>query len=467
MSRRSRGWTLLGLLVPWAGCVNDVGDDAAGDCRQTTHTCAPGFACRATPAGSYACVLGRDAKIDGVEPDSTPVDARAPEPDAALAPDRGETAGGGRISPHDALPPLPDGRPPFPDLMLPVFDAGSAGDAPTPDAQPEPPPAPDAALEPPPSGDCPEADPVCAPAPAPLCEGQPCVWQPPLGERAAPAARLTAVGIPTSARCAAAIGCRLEGFTNGTGLAGLVPLAIPDARPPAGDCEISDLGRLVQPDAAGEIQWLTLAVLAGLVPGDASGATGPLALPVYGGLPRAGGDFDIDPATLDAAGAPAYGFPDVRLAANGRVTSGPGRFHLPLGELILDFPISGAHVSGFVEPGPNDAGFQMGQALIGGYMTTADMTSMLLAAQERCAAPDSPAFCATLSGLLPPGSCTAQDCEAGVGLIASFVGGLDARLDDDGGTQPCNPNVVNGGCNAVGVCLQVTFSPATIAGVAR
>jgi hypothetical protein len=322
-------------------------------------------------------------------------------------------------------------------------------------------------LPPPPEG-CVDGDAVCAGPPSQTpCDTEPCTWAAP-GDFG-PAARVNWINVPASPQCAIDVGCRLYGASKGTALAGLLPLLNPDAPPadPAA-CGDSGLGSFVQPDETGEIQLKLLSRLVGADDGEAFGATGDIDLQLYtGDSGAAEGEWLIDPASFAADGTtPLIHFPGATIGANGALRTPSSRFALtlPIQGLPISLALEASQVAGYVGIGANGVGYKFTDGLIGGYLTQDSIVGLLSGLQGACAAPEPPSFCSTLNSILPPGSCTPEDCQAGIDLISSFLGGFDSKVDDAGAPGDCNPQT--GDCNAIGVCLQVEMEGVNITGVA-
>jgi len=322
------------------------------------------------------------------------------------------------------------------------------------------------ALPPPPEG-CMEGDAVCAGPPNQTpCDAEPCTWTAP--GAFGPAARVNWINIPASPECAVEAGCRLYGASKGTALAGLLPLLNPDA-PPAdpASCGDSGLATFVQPDETGDIQLKLLSRLVGADDGEAFGATGEIDLQLYTGeAGAADGEWLIDPVSFGPDGTtPLIHFLGATIGSNGALHTPSSRFALtlPIQGLPISLALESSQVAGYVGIGADGVGFKFTDGLIGGYLTRDSIVALLSGLQAACVSPDAPSFCSTLNSILPPGSCTPEDCQTGIDLISSFLGGFDSKVDDAGTAGECNPQA--GDCNSIGVCLQVEMEGVNITGV--
>ena len=322
------------------------------------------------------------------------------------------------------------------------------------------------ALPPPPEG-CQDGDAVCVPGgpSQAICDAEPCTWTD--GGEWAPAARVSWINVPANPMCGAEVGCRLFGTSNGTALAGLLPLLNPDApQPQPGECGDSGLSAYVQPDEAGEIQLKLLSILAGAMPGEVFGSTGDIDLQLFTG-DAAGADWTVDPVSfVPGSQDPLIHFPGASIAANGLLHTPASRFALtlPVQGLPIALALEASQVTGYVGIGAGGLGYKLTDGLIGGYLPKDSIVGLLSGLQAACAAANPPSFCGTLNGILPPGSCTPENCDAGIGLISSFLGGFDSKVGGDGAASECNPQTPDD-CNAIGVCLQVEMEGVNITGV--
>lgn len=325
-------------------------------------------------------------------------------------------------------------------------------------------------IPPPPEG-CMDGDAVCAPAgpSQAVCDVDPCTWS--AAGDWAPAARVSYINVPANPDCAAMVGCRLFGTANGTALAGLLPLLNPDGpQPQPGECGDSGLSAFVQPDETGDIQLKLLSRLFGADAGEVFGATGDIDLQLFTGDATATpSDWTIDPVSF-AAGTmdPLIHFPGATVASNGLLHTPASRFSLtlPVQGLPIALALEASQVAGYAGIGAEGTGFKLSDGLIGGYLTRESITALLSGLQLACdpSAPEPPSFCGTLNGILPPGSCTPEDCEDGIALISSFLGGFDAKVDGSGAPGECNPQLADD-CNAIGVCLEVEMEGVNITGI--
>jgi hypothetical protein len=151
------------------------------------------------------------------------------------------------------------------------------------------------------------------------------------------------------------------------------------------------------------------------------------------------------------------------IAADGRLTTPRGKFavNLPLSGLPLYFPLEAAQMSGYLTIGAGGTGHALEQGLVGGYLTQKGIVEMVMAIDARCAAPAPPGSCGVFAGLVPPGTCTPDACEAGLGLFSSFLGGFEARVDEQGEAVDCLAQAPED-CNAIGVCFELTVEPTQI-----
>lgn len=442
---------LLGACGSGGGDAGPAADAANGGAQPTVDQGQGG-----SGGGSANDAAAPQPDAAAPQPDARTPDAGAP-PDAAI-PDARTATDGPAPTPDQGEPPA-DVAVPLPDAPLSPSDLGAGGAL--------PPPEPDlgaGGVEPPVEGCL--GDPVCPPAPPPvaLCDAEPCTWAVP--DPWSPAGRVTHLNVPSSAVCAQQAGCSLVGPGNGAALAGILPLLSPEAPLPGpGACPGDVLTTLLRPNDQGVIAFPWLTHLRGVDDGEAFGETGPVDVQFLTGVAGADADhWGIAPESFVAGTEEALvHFSPSTIAADGRLTTPRGKFAvtLPMTSLPLYLSLEAARMSGYVTIGPGGVGHAVEHGLVAGYLTHKSIIEMVMAIDARCAAPGPPASCGVIAGLVPPGTCTPDACEAGLGLFSSFLGGFEARVDEQGEAVDCLAQAP-GDCNAIGVCFELTVEPTQI-----
>lgn len=212
---------------------------------------------------------------------------------------------------------------------------------------------------------------------------------------------------------------------------------------------------------------MDLVRLTGFEPGSPFAPSAGLDLQFFDGAVDPAGGFRVDASSFGPGGVGArHHFAPAILEANGVLATGPGTWNLEVGlsTLPLVIEVVSARATAAAALGPGDSGLVLAGGLMGGYLTGAGLEHMLLRWLDACDGPNPPAFCGTLLGILPPGSCLPGACEAGIQLMQAFLGGFEATVEPDGTARACNPNVPDD-CNAIGICLQFDAEPATVNGL--
>jgi hypothetical protein len=302
----------------------------------------------------------------------------------------------------------------------------------------------------------------------PACGAEGCVFS--VAAPWAPAARMSALSMPISAQCAVAAGCGLLGESGGFAISGLLPVLDPELNPRNPEaCDDADIGSGFRPDEGGRISDPRLVHFEGIDDGEALGATGPITLGFLTG--EAGPDAGRWVPTAESFEAdgrtPRARIAGATLDPAGRLDTPPSDFELTfeVGGVRLRFPLRAAHVRGDVRPGAGGEGAAVSNGVIGGYLTTAGLVTFAVALQQACEGPVPPPPCNAINAILPPGSCTPDDCQAGVALFEAFLGGFDTYVDAAGTPEACAP--ARGDCNALPVCARFEAIPTVLDGPAR
>jgi len=272
----------------------------------------------------------------------------------------------------------------------------------------------------------------------------------PVGEYG-PAARLTDLRGFNNPDVARRAGCLLFGERNGAGFGNLLVL-------------IGGIERYLQADADGRIQLIVLARAEGWAEGVPVTTLGETEFQFFAGAQDESGALQVEPASLVDGTWPSGStveFERTQVDRLGWIDTPARPFRLPLPifpGVLLELPISGARVGGRLAVDP--PGFALHDGTLTGYIIDADLRHLILQVRDTCLAESPPGICDLISGQLR------RPVEELYALILGLVGGLDARwvagvpsaCDADGPPETA--------CNAVSLCLAMTFDGAEIIGVA-
>lgn len=259
-----------------------------------------------------------------------------------------------------------------------------------------------------------------------------------------PAARISMMTVPESAREATTGGCRLLGSGNGSAFNGLSLLSG------------LSINELVQPDANGDTPLYVLNYLSGWSMGQTGNQAGALTSQFFQGELDQNGSSFISSSSLNDQG-------DALISLSTEVIDGlyytaPSRFNLSfpfVNDLQLNIILEQTSIYGLLEL--DEIGFNLSDGVIQGYLTQDGIRSLIQNIQSACAMENPPSLCATIGSFLN------GDIASGESLIVSILGGYEVAVSAEGVVSEC-PN--SSDCNAVGVCLLVEMSSVHISGVA-
>lgn len=256
--------------------------------------------------------------------------------------------------------------------------------------------------------------------------------------------RITSLVMPSSISAATAMGCPLvAGHNGGQGLAALMRMMN------------LEVGSLVQPDATGVIPSIILGHLVGWDVGQTGNETLNLDLRMYMGTPLGSNRFGIDPTSMNANGDTRVEFEATVGCQTLETATGRIEFAVPVESAAVPLTLEASQVSGKLSV--NQAGFDVTDGLIVGYVPVAAIVSIVQDIQTACSGPQAPTGCAD-AGILLNG-----DAESIThSLVLPFLYGLDARLSaDQRSASACEGD----DCNAMSVCLGFTANSVQVEGL--
>ena len=265
-----------------------------------------------------------------------------------------------------------------------------------------------------------------------------------------PAGRMVTMIVPEAPDQARRDGCIIYGEKVGTGLSSLLQLA-------------GGLDNFLVPGGDGQIPLLMMVQMIGWESGQGSGSLDALDLVFFQGTVGEEGEFLIAPVEGDPEREAGTVFSGA-LVDEGWVET--DQQDLGLTVPFLDIPISlnlvATKVTGRVYSDGPGAGMRKG--VLTGYMDVAGAIELVSDIQAGCASENPPAICPAINNVIP----LDRPAEESLDAIVTFAGGFDTRMES-GFPYPCDPSVddIEGGCNAIGLCILVEMDGIVISGVAE
>ena len=266
-----------------------------------------------------------------------------------------------------------------------------------------------------------------------------------------PAARVDYVEIPESISASRGLGCHLVGPTNGTSIRNAFALTA-----------VNDLHHYVEPDERGDIRLLMFVQLPEWREGLSAADVSPTKLNFYFG-DLADGQFVILPISYrdENSNKGALISFDAAEIAHRELYIPENRFVIPADYFDLELPIE--KLTAKADLALDKGGFQAVNGYIQGYVTHESLVLALDRVRERCQAADAPGFCSRISLFLSRDADTATL----VNILLQLLGGYEARIE---GTRAltCDQTLLpeEGGCNALGICIEFSLAGVQISGVA-
>ena len=259
-----------------------------------------------------------------------------------------------------------------------------------------------------------------------------------------PAARLSALSIPSSAQEADLGGCQLGTERNGSAIGNLLYTLF-------GSTVISTL---VQEDDEGRIALILLNQLDGWRANSTGPITSGLRSSFYYGNALGMTDFLVDPVSVDSTEMPF--FSDHVSILNHIYYTHQSKLliKLPLSGLTIPMLLTSVNVTGNLSF--DQVGFNLTEGRITGYITSQTFRAIVEELGNTCMGPQSPQICSSISSILTGNP--DQDADS----LISILGGLDSQLLlEEVSTCSDSPQ----SCNALSVCLFIEMSSVRILGI--
>ena len=263
--------------------------------------------------------------------------------------------------------------------------------------------------------------------------------QTPCVDEACPTGRLVFFDIPSTADDARALGCQLQGRTNGSALSLLLRLA-----------DIQDPSALLHPDEMGVINLVAFMRLTQWTHQHTVSEARPLDLHFLFGEQEQDGTFSVSESSYDASGEPLIHIPESAVL-NGILTSPPVDVALNAG-IFGDAPIR-VQITQASVGGPttvSGSGFTLNQGYVQGYLTRPALINFVTDLKSTCSSNEPPDICTSLAAAIEGEPAELLDA------LMIVLGGFDGILNEEGQVNPCDTNG-NQECDTLGLCVKIGF----------